>query len=117
MIKVIKWYDTVTTESAENGDYESCGNDERCYEYDNIDEAATHYVELLKDLGYYESLTLDVNANENYASDIVYACDAEVDLDDGSEYYHRVAVVFAESSLTSKIKVMFNARVAELLLD
>jgi hypothetical protein len=54
VIRVNTWYDTVSNESAENGDYESTGNDWRTYEFpvtpEGITEAAELFIDCAKDL-------------------------------------------------------------------
>jgi hypothetical protein len=54
VIRVNTWYDTVSNESAENGGYESTGNDWRTYEFpvsfDGVYEAAELFIALAKGL-------------------------------------------------------------------
>lgn len=116
MIRLLKWYDTVTQESAEHGDYESTGNGELALDYDNIVDAATQFASWLKAIGHYELPRLDVNLHHDYASEVVYAIDGDVNFDDGSTDYDRLAVIFAESSQTDKIKLIFNAEVNSALI-
>lgn len=48
--KVKTWYDTITSESAQNSDYASLGNDMREREYDDLDDAVNAALEYLNGL-------------------------------------------------------------------
>ena len=86
-IKIIiaHWYDTVSNESASEGDYESTGNDYRSYDYDNLNEAATDYVARLKKQ-YWD------NINDGYVNEVAYATDPDTDYNTGNEDYDRLTI-------------------------
>lgn len=77
IITVAKWFDTVTPESAENGDYASTGNDFRSNSYNNLREAATDYV------SEFNNQYWDIN--DTHVNEVAYATDPDIDYSTGAE--------------------------------
>lgn len=100
---IIKWYDTITPESAENGDYDSCGNEERSWGTDSIVEAAQWHADKLSEIGFYE--INDYCGVSDYASSVAYACDGDVDYSTGSQDYDRIAL---QAELTARQRQAYN---------
>ena len=70
-VRISQWYDTVSPESAEHGDYESTGNDWRDWEYSILElaDAVRDFVRLYREQSW-DSHHVEVN-NILYASDLV----------------------------------------------
>lgn len=85
IIKVSHWYDTVSPESAEHGDYESTGNDWRDWEYkvDELGDAVRDFLNLYREQ-YWDS---EVRVNE-----VLYAADSETDYRTGFEDSDRLCL-------------------------
>ena len=93
-IMVAVWYDIVSNESAESGEYESTGNDWREYIFTDMAEAiecAEEYV------GCHDSVS-EVDAmqdgSNNYAT--IYGVDEDLDLITGDKSYNRAAIWTAD---------------------
>jgi hypothetical protein len=114
-ITVSKWYDTITPESRDSGDYESTGNGCRAWTYDTLVDAARAYAEQLQSIGYYDRPGLDSNGNFNYCGEVIYALDPDVDYSTGSEDYDRVGVVGLDWGNQSRQSLLFNKLVQRYL--
>lgn len=82
-IMISTWYDTVTPESAECGDFESTGNECRTYYPDTLTEAAQWFKEK------YDTQHWDDQPTVNA---VLYASDPDRDFTDGSESYDRLVL-------------------------
>ena len=79
-IVVCTWYDTVTPESAEHGDYESTGNGERAFTFssDEIDDAVAQFI--------HEFERNHWDGSDDYQiGEVLYAVDSDVDYNTGAE--------------------------------
>ena len=83
-ITIATWYDTVTPESATEGDYESTGNECRSNAYDNLQEAVTDYVSKFR--SQYWEIGID------YVNEVACATDPDTDHRTGAEHYDRLLV-------------------------
>jgi hypothetical protein len=103
-ITIATWYDTVTPESATNGDYESTGNEYRSNYYDSLREAATDYVTKLRHQ-YWENHGFD------YVNEVAYAADPDINYHTGSEDYDRLTIYVQsnESIQTDRAKRIVKA--------
>lgn len=82
--KLITWYDTVTEESAKDGEYSEVGQGERVYETHDRNELISWLNSELKSLGDYEG-TID-------QYDTLTAIDPEINYKTGERYYSNVAI-------------------------
>lgn len=104
-IVVCTWYDTITPESAEHGDCESTGNDERSFRFssDEIDDAVAQFVYEFEQNCWDES-------NDYRVGDVLYAADNEVDYHTGAEDSHRLTIsvvndsTFGDPKLRTKLQ-------------
>jgi hypothetical protein len=90
-ITVATWTDSVSPESADNGDYESTGDNWRDYQFNNLIDAADVMVSSLKELGYHDSVS-------SYVNEVIYAIDGEQDYETGAIYYDRCVLSVISNS-------------------
>lgn len=96
-IVITTWYDTVSPESAENGEYASCGTDERSNSYrpDELEDAISDFKKLL------ESNSWECQPRVN---EVLYASDAEVDYSTGDEHRDCLIIsVVTDDSIADKV--------------
>lgn len=96
--KISMWYDTVTPESAEHGDFESCGNDWQEYLCDSLEDAereARDHVGAADSLSELLSLKL---GKTNRA--MLYPADAQIDYTTGNRDYPTACIERVRPSLT-----------------
>ena len=84
-IVVSQWYDTVSDESASNGDYKSTGNDIRSFVFDldEIDLACHQFESILKNMSYDDELRV---------GEVVYGVDPDTDYTTGDQHYDRLII-------------------------
>lgn len=100
---VATWYDTVTAESAAEGDYAATGQDWREYGTDSIREAARLLADKLSSLGHYE---LNERAGEpDYAASVAYG-EAHQDPYSGDSDSPCAALI--SRTLTKREQAVFN---------
>lgn len=83
-ISVLSWYDTVSPESALEGDYESTGNEMREIRCDTLNEAVEYFAEKFK-AQYWDCGSTEVN-------EVAYATDPDLDYHTGQEHYDRLCL-------------------------
>ena len=106
IIRVSYWYDTVSPESAEAGDYASTGNDFRSFEFLSIRDAIKEINKLIKDyLGHYEGNLGD--------GDTLSACDPETDYCTGNEDCWKldVSIDGADATVRHRIRQIIDRHV------
>ena len=93
LIKVISFYDTVTHESATNGDYEQTGCDYKelnFYGYRSLNDSVNEFISLYKN-NFWDSGEVEVGQ-------ILYACDPDTDYQTGEESYDRICISVDDTS-------------------
>jgi hypothetical protein len=115
VIRVSTWYDTVSSESAENGDYESTGNDWRTYEFPVTAEGITEAAELF--ISYAKDLYCGVPYLADHCSDVIYG-ESEQDYHTGFEDTRCTSIDVYSDALISfnEIRDQINAEIDRQLL-
>jgi hypothetical protein len=85
IITIATWYDTITPESATEGDYESTGNEYRSIDYDNLRDAADDYVAKLQQQ-YWD------NHGFQHVNEVNHATDPDTDYRTGAQDYDRLVI-------------------------
>lgn len=93
--KVSTWYDTISTESAEHGEYESTGNEYLENTWDTFEDAVkaalahVNGLDNAKDFAEFE---------KKKSGDVVlYSSDASTDYSSGDEYYYTACIKVIET--------------------
>ena len=84
-ITVCNWFDTVTPESATDGDYESTGNEMRSFDFNSLRDAAAQFVCSFEN-GSWE------NNGDGFVNDVQYGVDPDTDYSTGAEDYDRLII-------------------------
>jgi hypothetical protein len=98
-IVVSTWYDTVTHESAENGDFDETGCEMRDTEYslDEVSEAVDHFVSEYRNNSW---------ENSPEVNEVLYASDWSQDFTDGSESRDCLSIYVHTEGLTRDRKLI-----------
>lgn len=115
VIRVNTWYDTVSQESAENGDYESTGNEWRTYEFPVSPEGITGAAELF--ISCAKDLYCDLYYLNDHCGDVLNG-EPEQDYYTGFEDTRCASIdVYSDGLLSFKdIRIQINAEIDRLLL-
>lgn len=112
-IVVSIWYDSVTPESAEMGDYESTGNDMRNFEFDTspegIADAAAQFIRSAQDIG------CDPVYLENHCFDVLYG-EPRQDYQTGGEDTDCICISVESNESIADIKDQVNAEIDQQLI-
>jgi hypothetical protein len=102
-IQIITWYDTVSPESAEQGEYESTGNDERVYRFDPVElaEAVAEFRSMVEQ-GAWE--TTDIRVNE-----VLYSADPSLDYRTGHEDSDCLVLHIDDPELRKKAQALIDS--------
>jgi hypothetical protein len=103
-LRICTWYDTVSPESAENGDYESTGRALRNSYCDNIKEAAEEIICWLS------NHSID-SGSKIERGEVAYSVDADIDYNSGFKSYDRLCIVaepFLDAAQQHALKALLN---------
>jgi len=101
-IQIVTWYDTVSPESAQHGEYESTGNGERVYRFEaaELEEAVAEFKSLVE-----QNLwdTSDIQVNE-----VLYSADPSMNYRTGHEDTDCLVLNIEDSELRKRAQALID---------
>lgn len=114
-ITVLKWDDVATAEATEYGEYARTGEDMRelCYDASvgGLLRAADQFAWWIdRHIGHHEKPAIDARLRFNYAAEVIYGEDGDVDYRSGETAYTRVSILLP-TCFSERQRLAFNAAV------